>query len=323
MPERTELEAHYTTVLKAVLDARLVPFLGAGVNRCGRPPTTPWTPDQRQYLPDASELSKYLSESYGNLSNDPADLARVSQYISVMNGDGPLYEELHRIFDVDYPPTGLHRFLATLPNRLSAKGYGRRHQLIVSTNYDDLLERAFRDAGEVFDLIVYMCEGEHRGRFMHFPPNEAPRVIVVPNEYRDISLDRRSVILKIHGAVDRSNADGDSYVITEDHYIDYLTRTDLSGLVPATLAAKLRRSNFLFLGYGLRDWNLRVILHRIADAQRKSYRSWAILLNPDELDRRFWDRRDVELMNIKVENYIDELDSRIEALPGVRGQEAR
>ena len=84
----------------------------------------------------------------------------------------------------------------------------------------------------------------------------------------DLSLDDRSVILKIHGAVDRSSPDGedDSFVITEDHYIDYLTRTDLANLVPITLAAKLRRSHFLFLGYSLRDWNLRVILHRIAGA---------------------------------------------------------
>ena len=36
------------------------------------------------------------------------------------------------------------------------------------------------------------------------------------------------MILKIHGAVDRTDSDRDSYVITEDHYIDYLTRTDIS-----------------------------------------------------------------------------------------------
>ena len=40
------------------------------------------------------------------------------------------------------------------------------------------------------------------------------------------------MILKIHGAVDRVDAERDSYVITEDHYIDYLTRTDISNLMP-------------------------------------------------------------------------------------------
>ena len=46
--------------------------------------------------------------------------------------------------------------------------------------------------------------------------------------------------------------------------------------MPVTLAAKLRKSHFLFLGYGLRDWNMRVILHRIAGEQRLTYKSWAI-----------------------------------------------
>ena len=32
--------------------------------------------------------------------------------------------------------------------------------------------------------------------------------------------------MKIHGAVDRAEPDRDSYVITEDHYIDYLTKTE-------------------------------------------------------------------------------------------------
>ncbi len=76
--------------------------------------------------------------------------------------------------------------------------------------------------------------------------------------------------------MDRASPERDSFVITEDHYIDYLTRTDISNLLPVTLAAKLRKSHFLFLGYSLRDWNLRVILHRIWGEQKLTYKSWAI-----------------------------------------------
>jgi len=72
-----------------------------------------------------------------------------------------------------------------------------------------------------------------------------------------------TVILKIHGAVDRADDERDSFVITQDHYTAYLTRTDIASLIPVPLAAKLKKSHLLFLDYGLRDWNLRVILHRI------------------------------------------------------------
>ena len=73
-----------------------------------------------------------------------------------------------------------------------------------------------------------------------------------------------------------------------------------------TLAAKLRKSHFLFLGYGLRDWNMRVILHRIAGEQRLTYKSWAIQRAPTDLDQKFWDRRDVDILDVDL----DELHRR-------------
>jgi SIR2-like domain len=317
-PGPNSLEQHYTTVIKALVDGRVVPFLGAGVNRCDRPEAVTWQPNQAKYLPDGGELSRYLKASFGGPPGESNDLARVSQYISVMNGEGPLYDELHKVFDANYPPTRLHIFLASLRSRLTAKGYPRRNSLVVTTNYDDVMERALQAQQEEYDLVTYIAEGKHRGRFLHQAPHEEPTVIEVPNEYRGLSLDRRAVILKIHGAVDRANSESDSFVITEDHYIDYLTRTDVSGLVPASIAAKMKRSNFLFLGYGLKDWNLRVILHRISNAQERSYASWAILMNPDELDRRFWMRRDVEIIDSRLEEYIAALSARVDALPSCK-----
>ena len=43
-------------------------------------------------------------------------------------------------------------------------------QVILTTNYDDLLERALEEAGEPYDLITYIASGpaEYRGRFMHW-----------------------------------------------------------------------------------------------------------------------------------------------------------
>jgi hypothetical protein len=315
MPEQLEtLDPHYKTVIKAITDGRLVPFLGAGVNLCGRPQDMAW--QRGQYLPSGGELAAYLAENFGYPGSDRFDLVRVSQYIAVVTGSGPLYEELHSLFDVDYPPTPLHQFLATLPALLREKGYPLRYQLIVTTNYDDLVERAFREAGEPFDLVAYVTEGEReqRGKFVHWPPDGEARLIEKPNEYRGLSLDQRPVILKIHGAVDRTDAGRDSYVITEDHYIDYLTHTDISNLVPVTLAAKLKKSHFLFLGYSLRDWNLRVILHRIWGEQTLTYKSWAIQLKPEPIERKFWNKRDVDILDVHLEEYVAALHERLQAL---------
>ena len=122
----------------------------------------------------------------------------------------------------------------------------------------------------------------------------------MPNEYAEIRLDERSVIAKIHGAVDRA-AGADSYVITEDHYIDYITRADIGGLFPVTLAAKLRTSHFMFLGYSLRDWNLRVMLYRLWGEQEGDLQVVGGPSRPDPIDRAAWDERGVDILPMRVD----------------------
>ena len=295
----------------------MIPLLGAGVNLCGRPPNEAWLPGD--YLPTGGELARYLAERFDYPRDEALDLVRVSEYASVMSGSGPLYEELHRVFDADYPISPLHRFLAQLPRRLKQSNQPHRCQLIVTTNYDDALERAFREAGEPFDLVCYIADGIQRGKFVHWPPGGEPTLIEVPNEYEKLRPGEQSVILKIHGAIDRTGpeAEWDSYVITEDHYIDYLTRTEIQNLVPVMLAMQLRRSHFLFLGYGMRDWNLRVILHRIWGEQRLKYKSWAIQQDPNKLEREFWGLRGVDVYDMPLEQYVPALEAALAELPPV------
>ncbi len=308
-------DVHYDNVITAIADGQIIPFFGAGVNLCGRPDSVTWSRGC-PHLPSGSELAEHLAKKYHYSWSDKQDLARVSQYAAIIMGPGSLNEELHKLFDADYKPTRLHKFFAALPATLREKGYRPGQLLIITTNYDDLLEIAFKEAGEEFDLVSYEAEDKQlRGKFWHTPPGGEARIIEKPNSYRGLSLEQRSIILKIHGAIDRENPDRDSFVITEDHYIDYLTRIDISKFVPATVAAKLRNSHFLFLGYRLRDWNLRAILYSIWAEQKRFWRYWAILSNSEQFDRLFWQSRNVDILEILLEEYIARLDERVKALP--------
>jgi len=299
-----------------------VPFLGAGVNLCGRATETRYRHGEN--LPSAAELSEYLAGEFEYRGANKDDLLRVSQYASVMRGSGPLYKKLQFVFAAEYLPTPLHEFFAALPAILREKNYPPC-QLIVTTNYDDALERALKSAGEPFDVVTYVAEGEQRGKFLHWPYGAEMRLINTPNEYHDLPIGEnmqvnRTLILKIHGAVDRTNWQQGSFVITEDHYIDYLARTDISHLLPVQLQAKLRNCNPLFLGYSLRDWNLRVILRRIWGEQKLSYAAWAIQLNPEPLDQKFWMNRGIDIINETLEKYIPGLKDRLLALASAKGE---
>jgi hypothetical protein len=321
------LDGHYNLVMRRLTEGDLVPFLGAGANMCGRPENTGWM--QGQYLPSGGELAAFLAQNYGyplrELTLDcPAchqevhgnektlDLLRVSQYVGLQGGDGDLYKDLHRLFDADYPPTQLHRFLANLPAALVKLGIPKTGLLVVTTNYDDLMERAFKEAGEIFDVLTYVAKGDRRGTFLHCPPDGPPRPITEPNRYTGISLEERPVILKIHGAVDRSDGTQDSYVIREDDYIDYLARTsEINGVLPVTVVDKLKNSHLLFLGYSLSDWNLRVILHRIWEQRKFDFKSWAVQLHPEAIDQKFWSKRDVDILDVRLEDYVIALQAKL------------
>jgi SIR2-like domain len=69
----------------------------------------------------------------------------------------------------------------------------------------------------------------------------------------------------------------------------------------------LRRSHFLFLGYTMADWNLRLLLHRLWGDQPLSYRSWAVQAEPMPLEREFWRRRDVDVLEVALERYVEAL----------------
>jgi DNA-binding SARP family transcriptional activator/class 3 adenylate cyclase len=289
-------EDHFEQVVQPLLAGRVVPVLGA----------------------DVAELAAALGRRFGYANGD-SELPRIAQYVAIMKGHGPLYDELHDLLAADLPPTPVHRFFASLPPMLRDRGAS--HQLIVTTSYDTALEQAFVDAGEEFDVVSYLASGRNRGRFCHIAPDGSGTLIELPNTYAtELSLERRTVILKVHGQVERTDArQWESFVVTEDDYIGYLAQTELAGAIPVSLAAKLRRSHFLFLGYTMADWTLRVILHRLWGDEPPAYRSWAVQPEPKALEREFWRRRDVDTLELDLAEYVQVLAHHA----GIESVEAR
>jgi hypothetical protein len=313
------LDAQLHTVAQAMQEGRVIPFMGAGANRCGRSEDESWRFGETTHLPDGRELANDLAEYFGFPATQTRDLVRVSQYASVMKGSGPLYQRLHDVFDADFPPSPLHALLARLPGVWREKRCDPPpYQLIVTTNYDDALERAFADAGEPFDLLSYVAKGPDSGRFLHVPPDGKPRPIKKSNQY-PLSLAERTIILKIHGAVNRIDRNEDSYVIAEDDYIDFLSQTSIAKVVPVMLNDHMQNSHFLFLGYSLRDWNLRVILRRIWGEQHLEYRSWSIQRHPDPLELEFWPKRNVDIYDVDLAEYVRKLEGALADLPPCSG----
>jgi hypothetical protein len=172
-------DRHFSLVAQRLTDGGVVPFLGAGANLCDRPGEAPWAAGS--FAPSGRELSRELAEKSQYPNPDDPDLLWVSQYFDAVLGEGPLYEQLHSVFDADYPPTSLHRLLARVPAILRERG--REQLLVLTTNYDDLIERALEQAGEPFDVVWYEAKaGPYHGRFMHRPPDGEVVPIEIANK---------------------------------------------------------------------------------------------------------------------------------------------
>lgn len=296
------LDPPYPFIIDQLNRGKVIPFLGAGASLGGRLPGLAWQKGNKTFLPLGSELASHLARLMTfPTEEEHLELTKVAQYSGVSIGRTALNNELHEIFDCDYPLTSLHKFLANIDAPL----------LIITTNYDDLIERALDDrnkqegkAVRPYDVVIHNTDAK-KGEYVLWWPFGAkqPEDKVHPKSL-DIDLTERTVIYKMHGAVDRRQTQRHSYVISEDDYVDFLARMAKKNAVPAIFADPFQTRHFLFLGYGLNDWNLRVVLNRIP----KGIRSWAIQYRPRALESRFWQERGVEVYDFLLDDFVAKLE---------------
>jgi hypothetical protein len=276
--------------MSSLKEGALIPFLGAGASLNRDAPG-------EEHLPTGTELANFLAKTTAFPEDEGIDLAKVAQYYySVAAGREPLYKTLHKIFDHDYPLAQIHTFLASIDTPL----------LIVTTNYDDLIERAFKEQGRPFDVVIHNSDPTAGSRPLWFKHGTSEPDEVSANKLL-IDIQKTTVVYKMHGAVDRLDPARDQYVITEDDYVDFLTRMTSSKAIPAFCNEPFQTRHFLFLGYSLRDWNLRVILNRIQASRKSGKKSWAIQYQPSAIERRFWQDRGIEVYDMPLNEFVQQL----------------
>ncbi len=291
---------HYVEVISGMLSGTVVPLLGPGV---------------RSGVSAVDPIAGPLAEQF---ELNSSSLAQLAQRIAVTLGERRLYTAMRDLLIDQSTPADLHVFLAEFPRMVRQLGLAPRPQLIISANYDTALERAFEDANEPFDYAVYVAGS---GWFVHVPWGEdaaepVARTILEPRTYVGFPIDddgqlERTIIVKIHGGPDGHEGEvawRNNFVVTEDHYIDYLPTHNVQDYLPIQVLDKLTGSRCLFLGYMLRDWNARVFLRRIWRGAPISENSWAIEEDPDRLEKASWGAiGHVELLGAALPEYIHAL----------------
>jgi hypothetical protein len=281
----------------------IIPFLGTGASLSGRQLDERWLAPRSAVLPSGTELARYLADASNfPVEDESFDLLKVAEYFAIIAGRRALEEQLHEVLDRDYPLAAVHEFLADIDAPM----------LIVTTNYDDLIERALKESGREHDVVIHTTDPSLGDSILWWPFGETSPTEISPNRL-DVDLSQRTVVYKMNGSVDRKDRRRDQFVITEDDHIEFLTRLSRNKAIPAIFAESFQTRPFLFLGYGLRDWHVRVLLNRIfKDLRRlKGLRSWSIQYKPSNLEQILWQQREIAIYDSSLDDFIHSLRSML------------
>jgi hypothetical protein len=111
--------------------------------------------------------------------------------------------------------------------------------VVITTNYDQLFEKALRDAGKEPRVAIYTPQ------------------LVETTDYRKPTA-QSPIVFKIHGDISRP----ETVVITDEDYIDFVLRMSNKepyDPLPRRLKVYLTDWTTLFVGYSLLDYNLRLL----------------------------------------------------------------
>jgi hypothetical protein len=266
-------------------------FMGAAVH-ASPPKDDPVYKFPLQKLPP---IGSGLAEA---LASDPAyekrfpnedlnNLARVAQTYESLHSRAGLITKVRELVEEGKEPSPVLRVLAELA-----------FPVIVTTNYDTLFQKALGLAAKVPFVSVYEAnEGTPQPKAVaDLPTNHRP----TPG---------KPFLFKMHGDIET----GDSIVITDEDYIQFILRMrdqDPLQSIPNTVLEGIRRAPTLFVGYSLRDYNLRVLLKRLRQFDRgNGVVAYSIDLSPDPIIWDVWwqQRRYINFVSLNVWEFVPKL----------------
>jgi hypothetical protein len=286
------LSAHFERVVRLLEDGRLTLFLGSAIH----------SPTKLM----AGEFYKELARVF-ECQALGEDRFAVAQYIADRYGRESLYAEIRKLFlrtQLERRPT--HDLLAAWESFRTHAGRPLPRPMIVTTNYDDLLERCLFEAGLPYHLLSYQADGPSHGLFYHRGPKDDFRLIERPRNIQDLS--GGFVIVKLNGGFDRQGYIPESYATTRLDYWALAAR--IPDALPAVVCATLSTKPLLFIGSGLGAADIESLV-RFAHRDHAGSRSWAVVRRKGGPE--YWRQCGVELIDEDVNAYASELHARLAA----------
>lgn len=217
-----KIHQYIQEITKASKSGRLVFFIGAGLSRLSE-------------YPQWWELAnKYYTELYGKAKNGDYsfdEYLKIPQIYYDVKGEDAYDRVLEDVFSVEKATNPIHdKILAMNPTH------------VITTNYDDLIDKACWQRGRYFSII---------------------------STDEDVAKATSSrYLLKVHGDF-RRGCKGKYVVLKESDYMNYDQNYPLISNLMKTIMATC---TIVFIGYGLGDYNINSLLNWVKQLQKDGYK---------------------------------------------------
>jgi hypothetical protein len=271
-------------IAKAIQGEKCVPFLGAGVSAGNA---------NKPGLPMGSQLAKGMFEKLvqeqkdGQFIRDPENFPEVATHFQHHKKRFRLLEFLReKLPHEKLTPLPAHEALAGLP-----------FKLIITTNYDTLMERALDNA--------------KRAKLVVIQPRDGFKDLTIPMKLHGAT---ETILYKLHGCLSDPE---DNFVITEDDFYHLLaTMRSKEETPPSRVTGLFAVSKLLFLGFGLGDVDFKVLfklIEKLPEGSRPP--GYAIQLKSSAFAKDYWKEKGIDIYDCDVQDFLEALAKAYQALP--------
>lgn len=222
----------WKNLLRRIDRGRCTPLIGDGALAEGQP--------RKQ------DIARRWAKEYGYLLDNSTDLARVAQYMAVVEGLLPkedIIELIQRAPPFDHTvPDDIHNVLAQIP-----------FPVYITTNPTDSMVQAL------------VAQGKRPQREICFWKSSLDYLESVFDTARGFEPDTDTpIVYHLYG----NEQSAESLVITEDDHLDYLVNISLNNhsVIPARIRRALAEPSLLFIGYQLDTLAFRVLFRGVIHA---------------------------------------------------------
>ncbi|HSF84347.1 MAG TPA: SIR2 family protein [Acidimicrobiia bacterium] len=258
-PELDMAEVAWDYLMHRLHNGKVTPFIGAAAASIA------------SALPSGGQLARSWAQEYDfphdHREDEQLDLIDVAQFLSIRHGPECPKELIAKGFSGVAPPNfdapnEAHGLLATLDL-----------PIYLTTNYDDFMTKALEAKGK----------RPHR-EYCRWNPKV--RALAEPSCFDDPDYQptvEEPLVYHLHGIQDRP----ESIVITEDDYLTFIVELSWhrKQLLPDMIQQALTGTSLMFMGYGLKDWDFKVIFQALVIAMEASLRGRSVSVQLPVSDR--------------------------------------